>query len=423
MRWQPYGSKSRRFASESHKGAKAHENEKPFFQKFYDDAVQREREAEAAARATSIAAQVALLLVPEANSDRFQERLAAVVAALVRLRNLEDLESRVTALEQRNQELQAEIISLKQSQLSAPRPPNLRPAALPVSQSNTVLMARASGTVTSAGTGASSSSGSAGSSALVIVPNAGTSAQNATVLTGIQYNGPVVDKRTATLPSKYDGKADITSWISSMRSYFEVMRTPQEDRSMIMGTNTEPAVQNHIELQAISIHLQDRYKTAFKPRYGHFEWVVMPFELTNAPETFQVAMTNEFRAMLDRFVLVYLDDILVYSRTLEEHLEHLRRVLEMLHRAKYEANRDKCEFVRQELEYLGHFVTPQGISPLSNKIQGIQDWPELRNVTNVRSFLGLASYYQRFIKGYSKISAHLSKLQCEDRSFDFGTEA
>ncbi|GBG89536.1 hypothetical protein CBR_g49326 [Chara braunii] len=102
------------------------------------------------------------------------------------------------------------------------------------------------------GIGASSSSGSAGSSALVIVPNAGTSTQNATVLTGVQYIGPVVDKRAATLPSKYDGKRDITSWISSMRSYFEVLQTPQEDRSMIMGTNTEPVVRSFIELQSVT---------------------------------------------------------------------------------------------------------------------------------------------------------------------------
>ncbi|GBG72646.1 hypothetical protein CBR_g12220 [Chara braunii] len=230
----------------------ADENEKPFFQKLYDDAVQREREAEAAARATSIAEQAALLAVPELNDDQFREKIADAVTALVRLRTLEDLESRVTALEQRNQERQAEILSLKQSQLSTPRPPNPQPAAVLVSQPNTVLLTRASGTVTSAGIGANSSSGSADSSALVIVPNAGTSAQNATVLTGVQYNGPVVDKRAATLPSKYDGKGDITSWISSMRSYFKVLRTPQEDRSMIMGTNTEPAVRNFIELQAVT---------------------------------------------------------------------------------------------------------------------------------------------------------------------------
>ncbi|GBG66596.1 hypothetical protein CBR_g64869 [Chara braunii] len=169
----------------------------------------------------------------------------------------------------------------------------------------------------------------------------------------------------------------------------------------------------------ISIRPNDRYKSAFKMRYGHFDWVVMPFGLTNAPTTFQAAMTNEFCAMLDRFVLVYLDDILVYSRTLEDHL---RRLFETLRRAKYKANRDKCEFVRQELEYLGHFVTPEGISPLSDKIQAIQEWPEPWKVTDVRSFLGFVGYYQHFIKGYSKIAAHLTKLQCEDRPFDFGEE-
>ncbi|GBG83918.1 hypothetical protein CBR_g37789 [Chara braunii] len=173
----------------------------------------------------------------------------------------------------------------------------------------------------------------------------------------------------------------------------------------------------------ISILSNDRYKSAFKTRYGHFEWVVMPFGLTNTPTTFQAAMTDEFHAMLDQFVLVYLDDILVYSQTLEDHLGHLRRVLETLCRAKYKANHDKCEFVRQELEYLGHFITPEGISPLSDKIQATQEWPEPRNVTDVRSFLGLAGYYQRFIKGYSKISAHLTKLRCEDRPFDFEKEA
>ncbi|GBG82671.1 hypothetical protein CBR_g35036 [Chara braunii] len=129
--------------------------------------------------------------------------------------------------------------------------------------------------------------------------------------------------------------------------------------------------------------LLERLSGAFKTWYGHFEWVVMPFGLTNAPSTFQAAMTNEFRAMLDWFVLVYLDDILVHSRSLEDHLEHLRRVLETLRLAKYKANHDKSEFVWQELEYLDHFVTPEGSNPLSDKIQAIQEWPEPRNVTNV----------------------------------------
>ncbi|GBG88050.1 hypothetical protein CBR_g46419 [Chara braunii] len=107
----------------------------------------------------------------------------------------------------------------------------------------------------------------------------------------------------------------------------------------------------------LEIRKEDRYKTAFKTRYGHFEWLVMPFGLTNAPATFQAAMTMEFQHMLDRYVLIYLDDILVYSRSLEEQVEHLRTVLERLRQAKYKANRDKCEFARQELEYLGHYVT------------------------------------------------------------------
>ncbi|GBG80720.1 hypothetical protein CBR_g31176 [Chara braunii] len=409
----------------------------------------REREAEAAARATSIAEQVALLTVPKSNDDRFRERIAAAVAALVRLRTLEDLESCVTALKQRNQELQAEILSLKQSQLSAPRPPNLRPAAVPVSQPNTVLMTRASGTVTSAGTGASSSSGSADSFALVIVPNAGTSAQNATVLTGVQYSGPVVDKWAATLPSKYDGKGDITSWISAMRSYFEVLRTRQEDRSMVMGTNTEPVVRSFIELQAVTAgydridltewlkvtpvctledllitqyqdkhaalkarlklealkdqtwrtsmqaleqHLtslknvyplpriddlldaaggckvfskldlktgyhqievdpSDQHKTAFKTRDGLYEFIVMPFGLTNAPATFQCLMDKVLRHQLNRFVVVYLDDILIFSKSMEEHAKHLEEVLQVLKEAQLHLNLEKSEFGRDSVIY------------------------------------------------------------------------
>ncbi|GBG81799.1 hypothetical protein CBR_g33979 [Chara braunii] len=117
----------------------------------------------------------------------------------------------------------------------------------------------------------------------------------------------------------------------------------------------------------IEIQPRDRYKTAFKTRYGHFERIVMPFGLTNAPTTFQAAMATKFRDLLDFTILIYLDDILVYSRSLDEHLEHLRAVLERLRIAKYKANRDKCEFAQQELEYLGHYVTPQGIRSLADK--------------------------------------------------------
>ncbi|GBG92923.1 hypothetical protein CBR_g57759 [Chara braunii] len=173
----------------------------------------------------------------------------------------------------------------------------------------------------------------------------------------------------------------------------------------------------------IEIQPKDRYKTAFKTRYGHFEWIVMPLGLTNAPATFRAAMTAEFRDLLDRIVLIYLDDILLYSRTLDEHLEHLRAVLERLRIAKYKANRDKCEFAQQELEYLGHYVTPQGIRLLADKVQAIQDWPDNNCTTHVRSFLGLALCYMRFVKGFQRIAAPLSRLQSPLVPFKLSDEA
>ncbi|GBG78909.1 hypothetical protein CBR_g28623 [Chara braunii] len=122
-------------------------------------------------------------------------------------------------------------------------------------------------------------------------------------------------------------------------------------------------------------------------------------------------------------VLIYLDDILVYSRTLDEHIVHLRVVLNRLRLAKYKANFDKCEFARQELEYLGHFVTLKGIRPLADKIQAIVDWPEPRCKTDVRSFMGLARYYQRFVESYSKVATPLSRLQFPKVPFEFDDAA
>ncbi|GBG89590.1 hypothetical protein CBR_g49380 [Chara braunii] len=177
------------------------------------------------------------------------------------------------------------------------------------------------------------------------------------------------------------------------------------------------------EYHQLEIRKEDHYKTAFKTGYGHFEWLVMPFGLTNAPATFQAAMTTEFRHMLERYVLIYLDDILVYNRSLEEHVEHLRTVLERLRQTKYKANHDKCEFARQELEYFGHYVTPKGIRPLADKIEALRVWPEPTNTTDVRSFMGLAGYYQRFITGCSRIAAPMTRLQSPKVPFVFDDDA
>ncbi|GBG66592.1 hypothetical protein CBR_g64865 [Chara braunii] len=149
----------------------------------------------------------------------------------------------------------------------------------------------------------------------------------------------------------------------------------------------------------LEIRQEDHYKTTFKTRYGHFEWLVMSFGLTNAPGTFQATMTT--------------------NRSLDEHVEHLRTVLERLRQAKYKANRDKCEFAREKLEYLGHYVTPQGIRALADKIEAIRVWPEPTNTTDVSSFVGLAGYYQRFITGYSRIAAPMTRLQSPKVPFIF----
>ncbi|GBG80841.1 hypothetical protein CBR_g31397 [Chara braunii] len=134
-------------------------------------------------------------------------------------------------------------------------------------------------------------------------------------------------------------------------------------------------------------------------------------------------MTTEFLHMLDRFVLIYLDDILVYSRSLDENVDHLRTVLERLRQAKYKSNCDKCEFARQELEYLGHYVMPQGIRPLADKIEAIRVRPEPTNTTDVRSFMGLAGYYQCCITGYPRIAAPLTRLQSPKVPFVFDDKA
>ncbi|GBG78041.1 hypothetical protein CBR_g25976 [Chara braunii] len=143
----------------------------------------------------------------------------------------------------------------------------------------------------------------------------------------------------------------------------------------------------------IEVHPDDQYKTAFRTRYGHYEFIVMPFGLTNAPATFQRCMNDLLRPWLDRFVVVYLDDILVFSRTLEEHQGHLRQVLEKLREANFKINAKKCDWAKTQVLYLGHVLDGDDVKPEDSKIAAIRDWPTPRTLTELRSFLGLANYY------------------------------
>ena len=142
---------------------------------------------------------------------------------------------------------------------------------------------------------------------------------------------------------------------------------------------------------------EDVQKTAFKTRYGHYEFVVMPFGLTNAPAAFMELMNRVFIDYLDRFVVVFIDDILVYSRSREEQEEHLRIVLETLREHQLYGKYSKCEFWLTEVAFLGHVISVEGVAEDPAKIDAIVAWEVPKNVKDIHSFLGLASYYRRFV--------------------------
>jgi len=167
----------------------------------------------------------------------------------------------------------------------------------------------------------------------------------------------------------------------------------------------------------IKIAEEHVHKTAFRTRYGHFEFLVMPFGLTNAPSTFQTMMNSIFHPYLDRFVVVYLDDILIYSETEETHADHLRLVLNLLRQHKLKCKLSKCEFYRDRIQFLGHVISSNGIEPDEEKIRAVVDWPAPTNLRELRSFLGFANYYRRFVKNYSEIAAPLTYLTKKDQPY------
>ncbi|GBG68801.1 hypothetical protein CBR_g3341 [Chara braunii] len=154
----------------------------------------------------------------------------------------------------------------------------------------------------------------------------------------------------------------------------------------------------------IHVAAADQPKTAFRSRFGHYEFTVMPFGLTNAPATFQRAMNDIFRDILEQYVLVYLNDILVYSRTLEEHLRHLCDVLNRLRRHGFYAKLSKCRFAQHKVDFLGHYVSDQGLHMDDAKITAIVEWPVTTSAKQLRSFLCLTNYYSNFTQGYGRYS-------------------
>ena len=167
---------------------------------------------------------------------------------------------------------------------------------------------------------------------------------------------------------------------------------------------------------------RDEWKIAFKTKFGLYEWMVMPFGLTNAANTFMRLMNHVLRHFIGKFVVVYFDDILIYSKTLDDHLEHLRSVLEVLRKESLYANREKYTLCTNQVVFLGFVVSSKGVQVDEEKVKAIRDWPTPKNVSEVRSFHGLASFYRRFVKDFSILASPLNEIVNKRVGFKWESE-
>ena len=159
-------------------------------------------------------------------------------------------------------------------------------------------------------------------------------------------------------------------------------------------------------------------KTALRTRYGHFEFTVMPFGLTNVPAAFIDLMHRVFQPYLDQFVVVFMDDILIYSQSEREHEDHLRIVLQLLRDHQLYAKFSKCKFWLTEVRFLGHVVSASGVSVDLEKVEAMMSWERPKSVFEIRSFLGLAGYYKRFIEDFSRLAAPMTRFTRNEVKFD-----
>ncbi|GKD41521.1 putative nucleotidyltransferase, ribonuclease H, partial [Tanacetum coccineum] len=172
----------------------------------------------------------------------------------------------------------------------------------------------------------------------------------------------------------------------------------------------------------LRVHEDDIPKTAFRTRYGHFEFTIMPFGVTNAPAVFMDLMNRVCKLYLNKFVIVFIDDILIYSKTKEDHEVLLGLVLELLRKEKLYAKFSKCEFWLQEVHFLGHVVNQNGIHVDPSKIEAVKNWKTPTTPFEIRSFLGLAGYYRWFIANFSKIAKPLTSLTQKNQRYVWGVE-
>ena len=155
---------------------------------------------------------------------------------------------------------------------------------------------------------------------------------------------------------------------------------------------------------------EDIQKTAFNTRYGQFEYLVVPFGLTSAPSTFMALMNHILHPYLDKFAIAYLDDVLIFSKTLEDHVVHVRTILDEFRKHKLYAKESKCEFFKSEVKFLGFVVGADGVKVDPAKVEAVKVWPIPKSITDVRSFLGFVGFYRKFIKNHSAVVAPISDL-------------
>jgi hypothetical protein len=187
----------------------------------------------------------------------------------------------------------------------------------------------------------------------------------------------------------------------------------------LVGAKVFSKIDLHSSYHQIKIRASDIPKTAFSTRYGLYEYLVMSFELTNASAYFMYLMNSVFMPELDKFVVVFIDDILVYSRNEDEHTMHLHIVLQRLRDHHLYAKLSKCDFWLREIKFLGHTISQEGISVDPEKVQEVMDWKPPTTVRQIRSFLGLAGYYRRFILDFSRIAKLMTELLKKGVQFDW----
>nr|GFB38497.1 putative reverse transcriptase domain-containing protein [Tanacetum cinerariifolium] len=174
----------------------------------------------------------------------------------------------------------------------------------------------------------------------------------------------------------------------------------------LQGSSVYTKIDLRSSYHQLRVREEDIPKTTFSTRYGHYEFQVMPFGLTNAPTVFMDLMNRVCKPYLDKFVIVFIDDILIYSKDKKEHKEHLKAILELLKKEELYAKFSKCEFWIPKVQFLGHVIDSQGIYMDLAKIESVKDWVSPK----IRQFLGLAGYYRRFIEGFSKVARPMTKL-------------